>query len=600
MEVDNVIPKKKKNSNKNNTKNKKKQKNKNTNTKKNTTKKDVKEIKEEQVKIEEEKKEDKNTSLEEVKKQNTKKETEKKKEEIKTEENNENRKPKFIIPIFLTLILILSLVFIYYFTFSLKINLNGSKTETINIGSTYQEKGIKTVKDNEDGKMDDKDVTIDASKVDTENIGTYTVTYTAYLNENILSVVIKYKDIIISGEVNSNKLGEYKITYKIKEMLVEREITRTVIVKDLEKPVITLNGAEKVSVCPNKKYVDEGAKAIDNLDGDLTKNIETKEEENKVIYTVKDKSGNITTIERNLVYEDLEAPKLELVGGSTYTIYQNNTFKDPGYKVTDNCDEALEVKVTNNIKSSQVGTYTVTYEVIDSSNNKTTITRKVNVIKYVKPATPSVPASQNGVIYLTFDDGPSSVTTSAILDILKAEGVKATFFVTASGPDSLIKRAYDEGHSIALHTASHNYKTVYSSVDAYFNDLQTVQNRVKRITGQESKIIRFPGGSSNTVSRNYSKGIMSKLVVEVKNRGYNYYDWNVDSNDAGGASSASAVYNNVIRGLSKNRINMVLMHDTKTTTKNALRDIIQYGKSNGYRFDVITSKTPMIVHSVNN
>ncbi len=560
MEVDNVIPKKKKNSNKNNTKNKKKQKNKNTNTKKNTTKKDVKEIKEEQVKIEEEKKEDKNTSLEEVKKQNTKKETEKKKEEIKTEENNENRKPKFIIPIFLTLILILSLVFIYYFTFSLKINLNGSKTETINIGSTYQEKKAKA----------------------------------NYLGKDVS------KDIIISGEVNSNKLGEYKITYKIKEMLVEREITRTVIVKDLEKPVITLNGAEKVSVCPNKKYVDEGAKAIDNLDGDLTKNIETKEEENKVIYTVKDKSGNITTIERNLVYEDLEAPKLELVGGSTYTIYQNNTFKDPGYKVTDNCDEALEVKVTNNIKSSQVGTYTVTYEVIDSSNNKTTITRKVNVIKYVKPATPSVPASQNGVIYLTFDDGPSSVTTSAILDILKAEGVKATFFVTASGPDSLIKRAYDEGHSIALHTASHNYKTVYSSVDAYFNDLQTVQNRVKRITGQESKIIRFPGGSSNTVSRNYSKGIMSKLVVEVKNRGYNYYDWNVDSNDAGGASSASAVYNNVIRGLSKNRINMVLMHDTKTTTKNALRDIIQYGKSNGYRFDVITSKTPMIVHSVNN
>ena len=78
----------------------------------------------------------------------------------------------------------------------------------------------------------------------------------------------------------------------------------------------------------------------------------------------------------------------------------------------------------------------------------------------------------NKVIYLTFDDGPSDAITKAILNILKDEGVKATFFVTMSGSDSVIKREYNEGHTVALHTASHNYKTVYSSVNGYLDCFQ--------------------------------------------------------------------------------------------------------------------------------
>ena len=173
--------------------------------------------------------------------------------------------------------------------------------------------------------------------------------------------------------------------------------------------------------------------------------------------------------------------------------------------------------------------------------------------------------------------------------------------MTNSGPDELIKRAYDEGHTIALHTASHNYSIVYASVDSYFNDLNIVSERVKNITGVESKIIRFPGGSSNTVSRKYSSGIMSYLTSEVLKRGYRYYDWNVSSGDAaGGSPTASMIYDNVVSNLSKNRVNMVLMHDIKTYTRDALRDIIRYGKENGYVFDKITQDTEMITQRVNN
>ena len=208
---------------------------------------------------------------------------------------------------------------------------------------------------------------------------------------------------------------------------------------------------------------------------------------------------------------------------------------------------------------------------------------------------------KNGTIYLTFDDGPRNGTTNVILDILKEEGVKATFFVTNGGPDELIKREYDEGHTVALHTASHDYATVYASVDAYFNDLNIVSTRVKNITGEESKIIRFPGGSSNTVSRHYCVGIMSTLTQLVLERGYRYYDWNVSSGDAaGGTVTKEMVYSNVVNSLSRDRINVVLMHDIKPYTRDALRDIIRYGKENGYTFERITPATQMVTQRVNN
>ena len=154
---------------------------------------------------------------------------------------------------------------------------------------------------------------------------------------------------------------------------------------------------------------------------------------------------------------------------------------------------------------------------------------------------------------------------------------------------------------MALHTASHDYSVVYASDEAYFQDLGAVQNRVKNITGVESRIVRFPGGSSNTVSRRYSSGIMSRLTKELLNRGFKYYDWNISSGDAeGGSPTPEKIYNNTISQLRSGRTNMILMHDIKTYTRDALRDVIRYGKNHGYTFEKITMDTEMVTQRVNN
>ena len=130
--------------------------------------------------------------------------------------------------------------------------------------------------------------------------------------------------------------------------------------------------------------------------------------------------------------------------------------------------------------------------------------------------------------------------------------------------------------------------------------MELVHDRVYRITGYDSKIIRFPGGSSNTISRRYKKGIMSELTKEVVNRGYKYYDWNVLSGDAGNTTDSKVVYQMTTEKLSKDKVNIVLMHDIKPYTVNALKDIIKFGKENGFIFDSLDDNNEMLVQKVNN
>ena len=407
------------------------------------------------------------------------------------------------------------------------------------------------------------------------------------------------KDIKIKNKINSKKLGTYKIIYEVKINGITFKKVRKIKLIDDEKPIITLTGNENISICPNAEYKEEGYKATDNYDGDITKNVKITTKDGIISYSVKDSSGNTAEITRTITKEDKIAPTITLKGNKTITLYLGNTWKEPGYTATDNCDN----DITNNVVKSgtvnpnKLGTYKITYTVKDMTGNQAVVERTVKVIS--KPVNNNS-GSNKGVIYLTFDDGPKQGTTNVILDILKEENVPATFFVTNSGPDSLIKREYDEGHTVGLHTASHNYATVYKSVDSYYNDLLQVQNRVKRITGYESKIIRFPGGSSNTISKKYSKGIMTILTKDVVNKGYHYFDWNISSGDAGETTSSSGVYNYVVKSLSKNKSNVVLMHDIKPYTRDALRNIIRYGKNNGYTFAKITMSTPMVTHHVNN
>lgn len=466
-------------------------------------------------------------------------------------------KKKYVIGIVSITILLIILSVIFFIP--PKFELKGGKNIEIKYGEKYKEPGYKVTK------------------------------FGQNLNKNV-KITNKIK----------NKVGTYDVIYKVKIFGITFSQTRTVKIVDLEKPVITLNGNTNVLICPNSEYQEEGYKAIDNYDGDITEKIKITKKDNIITYFVKDSSNNEAKVTRKIIKEDKTSPSINLKGNKAITLYLGNTWKDPGYTANDNCDNDItnKVAISGSVNTNKLGTYKITYTVKDSSQNQTTVQRTVKVIS--KPTNSGSSSGKKGTIYLTFDDGPKEGTTNVILDILKEENVKATFFVTNSGPDYLIKREYNEGHTVGLHTASHNYSIVYKSVDSYYNDLKQVQDRVKRITGYESKIIRFPGGSSNTVSKNYSKGIISILTKDVLNKGYKYYDWNISSGDAGETTSSSGVYNNVIRSLSKNRANMILMHDIKPYTRDALRNIIRYGKNNGYTFEKITMSTPMITHHVNN
>lgn len=201
---------------------------------------------------------------------------------------------------------------------------------------------------------------------------------------------------------------------------------------------------------------------------------------------------------------------------------------------------------------------------------------------------PSVPNDGSKVCYLTFDDGPSA-NTLKILDTLNRYNAKATFFVTKNANISYVKKAYNAGHTVGLHTASHVYSKIYASTDAYYKDLNEISAAVEQQLGIKSKIIRFPGGSSNTQG---AKGFMSGLIKSVTAKGYFYFDWNVDSGDAGSAKgNSAAIATNVISASKNKKTVCVLMHDTSAATAKALPAIIEGLAAQGFSFKALTEQS---------
>ncbi len=209
-----------------------------------------------------------------------------------------------------------------------------------------------------------------------------------------------------------------------------------------------------------------------------------------------------------------------------------------------------------------------------------------------------------GIIYLTFDDGPSADITPQVLDILSKKNVKATFFVVHFSEKNaeLVKREDAEGHTVALHGYTHTYSEVYQSADSCLENFRKIQEQVYETIGKRPNIIRFPGGSSNTISRKYCKGVMSQVTERALDEGFRYFDWNLDSDDAGHAKTRDDIYNNVTSKIKAGRSNVVLMHDFSNNHKtlDALSDIIDFGIQNGYVFRKITDDTKMVTHAVNN
>lgn len=189
--------------------------------------------------------------------------------------------------------------------------------------------------------------------------------------------------------------------------------------------------------------------------------------------------------------------------------------------------------------------------------------------------------------FLTFDDGPTKEITSQILDILKEKKVKATFFVVgkmAENEKELLIREKNEGHAIANHSYSHDYKQLYSNPKNFVDDINTADAAIKNILGEhESKLMRFPGGSFGK-----QREIYRQAVTEA---GYHYIDWNALNGDAEGKGNwpvEKLVQNIKTTSAGKNRL-VILMHDAplKQTTVQALPEIIDYLKAQGYTFKTL-------------
>ncbi len=260
-------------------------------------------------------------------------------------------------------------------------------------------------------------------------------------------------------------------------------------------------------------------------------------------------------------------------------------------------EETYITEESSTITSTAI-TMSVSEETSQSTSPATTIT--TTTTKNTQLYGQNIIVPEGKAAYLTFDDGPSK-NTETILDILDRYNVKATFFVISKkNMDSKYKMITERGHTIALHAYNHSYSRIYSSEEAYFEDLSKISDKVYSLTGVRSRIIRFPGGSSNTVHRKYCKGLMDKLKVSVSKKGYIFHDWNVDSKDASANNvPAEKLLENIKKYSKDKNIIDILMHDTgdsKQTTVEALPQIIEFLKAEGYAILPITESTPPIQH----
>ena len=177
-------------------------------------------------------------------------------------------------------------------------------------------------------------------------------------------------------------------------------------------------------------------------------------------------------------------------------------------------------------------------------------------------------------VYLTFDDGPGP-NTDKILDILEQYGVKATFFVVGKeGYAEQYRRIVEEGHTLGMHSYSHKYSEIYASLEAYKNDLNKLHDFLYELTGEDCNIVRFPGGSSNTISN----VDMRELISYLNEENIVYYDWNVSSGDAtGNYKNADRIAANVLENIDQYNNAIILFHDAagKDSTVEALPIIIE-------------------------
>ncbi|MDR3209574.1 MAG: polysaccharide deacetylase, partial [Oscillospiraceae bacterium] len=200
------------------------------------------------------------------------------------------------------------------------------------------------------------------------------------------------------------------------------------------------------------------------------------------------------------------------------------------------------------------------------------------------------PSTSRKIAYITIDDGPSRAVTPAILDVLRDEGVKATFFVLPhANVSDLYRRILEEGHAIGNHTFSHDYKLLYvpDDVDAFRDDVLKMRDYIQSLYGYDMKVFRFPGG---TMGR--PEPVLAPRRTVLLEFGYKTFDWDISVGDAAADASAKnpdALVSNVLNNLGSRERPILLMHDSagKSATPEALKRIIETLRDKGYVFDTL-------------
>lgn len=401
-----------------------------------------------------------------------------------------------------------------------------------------------------------------------------------------------------TSKINFSKTGKYPITYSYNNIKTTITIELKDTIKlDLEVQELTVDLGMKVEACDLIKTSYDSNRTIVEFKKDYQFD-QIGDYEVEVIIC----RGNNCISKKSVVHvlaKDTTPP--EILGIRNLTVLKDSDIDLlSSVSVKDNQDDSPILTIdSSDLDISKVGDYQITYHAKDRSLNITKETCIVSVVENKKIGT--FDQSDQKVVYLTFDDGPSK-NTQKVLDILDVYDVKATFFVTGTNEDCyyLIKKAYDAGHTIGLHTFIHEYDQIYNSSSAYFADLKKIEDLVYSQIGSIPKYIRFPGGSSNNVSKKYCHRIMTKLTKEVINRGYQYYDWNEDSEDGSGQLSVKQLIKNATASNDNNII--LLFHDAngKENSLKALGPVIQYYQKKGYVFKGIDDSSYVVHHSVNN
>lgn len=406
--------------------------------------------------------------------------------------------------------------------------------------------------------------------------------------KNIKSVTNNITISINKKQLDITSLGSYEVVYTVEE----KEYPIVVHVVDKVPPQVQTKSDVFLldsELSPNQ--------LIESVEDDSFTTVAFLEDYqldtlgyHTIMLIVEDEYGNQTECSVQIeVVEDKIAPIIESVDPIQSLVYEEIDYMQ-GIYVTDDYDNNPIIEIdTSQVDINHTGSYEIEYIAKDNQGNTTVLTREVII-------------TSDKTIYLTFDDGPSSNTID-ILEILEEYDIQATFFVAGQNSNYfyLIEEAYLAGHSIGVHTYSHSYRTIYESVDAFFEDINKMNEIVYEYTGSYSTILRFPGGSSNTVSKNYSEDIMSILTQEVEEKGFTYFDWNVSSDDANASTvDVEQIIEASTKSSAKN-INL-LMHDStsKTTTVEALPTIIEYYLEQGYYFDTLDSDSYTVHHNVQN